>query len=548
MSNKDLRHNNELRNILDLVFRRRLVIFVPFILIFSLVSFIGLYLPNLYRSSTSIFIEPQEVPKDYVRSTVTTEIEGRIRTITQQLTNRTKLLQVISELDLYPEEVRKKTPNEALVKNMRKHLEVEIPTTSEQNFFIVYYLHEDPSKAMLGVSSLVALFIKESLLIREEQAIGTTRFIEEELESSKKILEKQEESIQYFKKRHMGELPNQLEANLKMLDNLHIQLSDNLESQRGTKNRLILYEQELALLAGQLRVSTVIENDNSITVDTTLSQLLIQRDVLLQEINGLESNFTQHHPDLIAAKKELVKVEVHIRAVQKGMAARTDDSSIVTQSRIPNTDINREMNSIKRRLNDDKARFSALEEEERNLRDTIKMYQKRVEAAPRREQQLLSLSRDYENTKQNYQELLDKKLEAQLSENLERSQKGEKFRILDPANMPERPFLPNRIKIILMGLFGGLGLGVGIAFLLESFFPAFHDLTLLKNSLDAPIVMAIPHIVTSREKRRRTIRLFVRFGVSVGLIIALLFLVDRYVIDLNEINNQIGHNLRSLRI
>ena len=170
---------NEIQKIIEIAWRRKWVILVPLVIIFTLVSLYGLYLPNQYRSSSSIFIEPQRVPTDYVRSTVTTDIEDRMRSITQQLTSRTKLLKVVKQLDLYPGMLAEGVPSEVLVARMRNDLNIEVPNRRDGNFFMVYYVHGDPTKAMLAVSNLVSLFIEESLQVRESQAEGTTLFIEE---------------------------------------------------------------------------------------------------------------------------------------------------------------------------------------------------------------------------------------------------------------------------------------------------------------------------------------------------------------------------------
>ncbi len=157
---------NELTNLLDTLWRRKWFIIVPFLIISPLVVLYGLYLPNLYRSSVSIYIEPQKVPEVYVRSTVTTDMQSRIRTIQQQLTSRTKLLKVINDLNLYTEDAQNQALNEDLVSKMRDNLEIEVTNRRDLNFFMVHYTHKDPAKAMLGVSRLVSLFILESLKIR----------------------------------------------------------------------------------------------------------------------------------------------------------------------------------------------------------------------------------------------------------------------------------------------------------------------------------------------------------------------------------------------
>jgi len=205
------------------------------------------------------------------------------------------------------------------------------------------------------------------------------------------------------------------------------------------------------------------------------------------------------------------------------------------------------LSNLRRQLTQIKPRLSSLRQEEQNLRRQISQYQKRIETSPLREQQVAQLTRDYENTKTSYEELLTKKLEAQMSENLEKRQQGEKFQILDPANFPERPFLPNRPKLLAIGFVGGLGGGIGLALILEALFPAFYYLKQLQQqSPGVPIVFGIPYIF-SGEKRlkiwQRTIR---QFFTSVLVVAGGLLLIDKYLIDLVSFVKVIGTNIRGM--
>ncbi|MDF1536359.1 MAG: GNVR domain-containing protein [bacterium] len=539
---------NEIQKMIEIGWRRKWVILVPFIVISVAVTMYGLYLPNQFRSSSSIFIEPQRVPSDYVRSTVTTDIEDRMRSITQQLTSRTKLLKVIKQLDLYPGMMAEGLPSEMLVTRMRKDLTIEVPDRRDGNFFMVHYIHSDPTRAMLAVSSVVALFIEESLQIRELQAEGTTLFIEEELEKLKTVLEEQEQAIQEYKKSFMGELPDQLDANLRMLDNLQLQLSGNQEAQREVGDRVMLIEREISRLEGQISVATSITNsagEQQPVTNTTLDQIIGQRDVLRQRVANMEAIYTDRHPDLIAARKELSRLEETLGSVTENLAA-TDQhpTTPAPVSRIPA--YSTEMTNLRRQLNETRPRLSALQEEEANLRRRIVQYQRRVESAPAREQQLLGLTRDYENTKANYDDLLNKKQEARLSENLEKRQKGEKFQILDQANLPEKPFLPNRPKILAMGFAGGLGLGVGLAMLMETLFPAFYSLRQLQGSVHYPIVMGLPYLdAPSERKRHRARRIYVAVGCAAAMVV-LLLMVQLFLVDLKVVLQTITFNIKGM--
>jgi len=512
------------------------------------VTFWALYQPSLFRSSSSIFIEPQEVPADYVRSTVTSDLEGRMRSISQRFTSRTKLLAVINKLDLYPAAMKKKVPSEVLVEGMRADLSVEVPNRRDSNFFIVHFNHRDPTKAMLAVSKLVSMFIEESLQVRELQAEGTTDFIEEELIKLKLILEKQEQTVQRYKRRYMGELPDQLEANLRMLDNLQLQMNSNQEYQRELDGRVMLLEQEISRLEGELDVfDTLADMEGSPpATNTTLNQIIEQRDEMRRRIANMESMFTSRHPDLVAARRELDRVQDILKAVSEELAKT--ESVVIPAPSVPQiTGYSMELNNLRRQLTEFKPRLSSLRQEEVELNTRIALYQRRIESAPVREQQLTQLTRDYENTTASYEELLNKRMEAQMSENLEKRQKGEKFQILDPANFPEKPFLPNRPKLIAMGFAGGLGGGVGLALFLEALFPAFYSLKQLQQQeLDVPISFGIPHISSREEAHRRLIRVTVGLVTAVIVMVGALILLDRYVIDLLSVFDVISSNVRGM--
>jgi succinoglycan biosynthesis transport protein ExoP len=432
---------------------------------------------------------------------------------------------------------------------MRKDLTVEVPDRRDANFFIVHYVHGDPTKAMLAVSNVVSLFIEESLQVREDQATGTTLFIEEELEKLKKILEEQEQAVQEYKRSYMGQLPDQLDANLRMLDNLQLQLTGNQESQREVGGRVMLIEREMSRLEGQISVATSITNsqgESEPVTNTTLDQLIGQRDVLRQKVGNMEAVYTDRHPDLIAARKELNRLEETLRSVTENLASseQATTSTSAAVDRIPVYSM--EMTNLRRQFNEIKPRFSALQQEESDLRLRISQYQRRVEAAPVREQQLLQLTRDYENTKLNYEDLLNKRQEAMLSENLEKRQQGEKFQILDEANLPEKPYQPNRPKILAIGFTCGLGLGIGLAMLLEALFPAFYSVKQLQGSVQYPIVMGMPYLESPSEtKKNREKALNLIVGSVVSLIV-LLFLVHVFAVDLGAVFKTINFNIKGM--
>ena len=140
-----------------------------------------------------------------------------------------------------------------------------------------------------------------------------------------------------------------------------------------------------------------------------------------------------------------------------------------------------------------------LTEEEKDLKEQMNLYQRRIEDTPKREQELVLLTRDYDLVKTNYQSLLDKNIQAQMAENLERKQKGEQFKILDPAVLPEKPIKPNRNKILLAGGLLGIALGFGLAWFRESLDQSFRTVSDLEEDLGIPVLATIPNL--KKEKK-----------------------------------------------
>ena len=158
---------------------------------------------------------------------------------------------------------------------------------------------------------------------------------------------------------------------------------------------------------------------------------------------------------------------------------------------------------LKEALSEVEAEIRILKGEDKRLRDGIAAYQARVENVPRREQEFKELSRDYEGTRELYQSLSKRFEEAQLAESMEQRQKGEQFRVLDPAVPNPEPAAPNRVRLLVMALVGSLGLAAGAVALVEKADTSFHTLDELRAFSVVPVLVSIPRIVTETDRRRR---------------------------------------------
>ncbi len=499
---------NEIKEYIEIILRRKLIFIFSFVITFLIAVAFAFLLPPIYKSTTLILVEGQKVPEAYVKPTVTTSMQERLKTISQQIMSRTRLEKIIDEVGLYRNEkpgvfkillnklgfnIATRPPvMDELVDKMRKNIELKV---NGKAAFTLSFIGRNPETTMRVANTLASLFIEENLKVREEYAEGTTNFLEDELKIAKAELERQESAVQQFKQRNMGALPSQLDANLRTLDRLQLELQSIRDSIKKSGDQKTILEERLAELQRQ-RIAGV-DSDVTVPLDPLERQLID----LKKEYSRLSATFKDNYPDVMIVKSKIKETEAALKArgntqksVKKGSLDNTKsmtalrlgtESGIKAQLKIVNRDI------------------ISLKKSEKRLKNQIKEYEKRVEMTPANEQRLTALMRDYSISQKNYQSLLQKRLESKLSSNLEKRQKGEQFRVIDAANLPEKPFKPNRQMIVLMGIVLALGVGFGFAYGLEYLNPVFHKAQDLYDFIDIPVLATISEFSpkTLGEKR-----------------------------------------------
>jgi uncharacterized protein involved in exopolysaccharide biosynthesis len=312
-------------------------------------------------------------------------------------------------------------------------------------------------------------------------------------------LRKKEQQIQNFKERFIGQLPQQQDANLRILERLQQQLQTTSQNVRAAEDRVVLFQNQIAYLKNPGAQKTPPSgSERPIREQLPEDPLVTQLNNLKRDLTYAQSKYTESHPDVIDLKKKIAnlepQVEAKLRAQQEGMV---DDSSFVPELD-PAT--KRLLTQYVEQLNEAQLEAKRYKDEVRNLKEQIAQYQKRIEETPRREQELVLLTRDYDLLKANYQSLLDKKIQAQMAENLERKQQGEQFRVLDPARLPEKPIKPDRPRILLMGVLFGLIAGLGLTWFRESLDRSFHSVSDVEVYLALPVIATIPNLTEGKKR------------------------------------------------
>lgn len=493
--------------ILDLIVKRRWFLLVPFSLAMIVGIALAIKLPKVYEASTLILIQPQRVPQNYVQSLVDTDTTQRINTLSQQVLSRTNLENIIKQFNLFSGPETGSMFMEDKVNNLRKRITVDVSTgrrRGESDAFSITFEGKNPKEVMNVTNALASYFIDENLRLREAQAVGTSDFLESELESMKRKLEVVETQLKQYRESYMGELPEQLDSNLRILDRLQEHLGEIQQNYSEAKIRLVALQNEAA--ATREQSTTVIIGQQNQPETNDLDQMRVQ-------LENLQSRYTERHPDVVRLKARIADLE---KQAQSQPAA---DGASTGSGRSPGARLSPEYRAQYNEIMQEMAR---LKEDITDTRQQIASYQKRVENTPKREQELLSLRRDYQNIQSTYDSLLDRKLEADIAVNLERKQKGEQFRVLDPAKLPQKPVKPDMRKLFVMIVGAGLALGGGIIFLLEYLDTTFKRPEDIEEDLELPVLCSVPQIISDKMKRLKRIEhaSCAAFGVLVFVLFA----------------------------
>jgi polysaccharide chain length determinant protein (PEP-CTERM system associated) len=483
----------------------------------SLVTF----LPNIYRSTATVLVDRQQIPETFVRSTVTSALETRLHTISQEILSRSRLEALITRFGLYGD-LRERLPFEEIIRRMRKDIRLELKSAEVRGLheatvaFTIGYQGSDPGTVTLVANTLASFYIEENLKARERQATGTAEFLKGQLGETKKALDELEQRVSQFKRRHLGELPQQMESNLATLERLHTQLRLNADNQTRAVERRQALSSQLAEADSLLGPASVAPG-GAAPPETSEARLARVK----QELTRLRTQFSEKYPDVVLLAAEVTALERELADAKSG-ETKTED----TPAAPPSGPLTPYVLRLKEAMREVEAEIKILKNEDTRLHEGIATYQARVENVPRREQEFRELSRDYDSTRELYQSLLKRSEEAQLAESMEQRQKGEQFRVLDPAVPNTAPAAPNRVRLLLMALIGSLGLAVGVVVLVEHVDNSFHTIDDLRAFGEVPVLVSIPRIMTKTDLRRR--RWHMRLATSAAFVGLLLIVGIAY--------------------
>lgn len=513
-----------------LIYHRKWLVLSVFVVVTGGTFFYAQSLPNIYQSETVIMVDPQKVPESYVKSTVTGDLRNRLGTLSQQILSATRLQKIIDTLNLYPEE-RKTLAREDLITKMRSEITPTIVSdfggSQDLQAFKITYRGKDPRLVAQVTNQLASLFIDENWKAREQQATGTTEFLENQLQATRKDLEDQENKLKDFRLKHVGEMPEQQTVDLQLVGQVQAQLQLEGEALSRAEMQKNMWESMVT------QAAPVVDTDppdlepavKAATAGqpTPGSQAVTPLSIDKAALARLLSKYTPAHPDVKRLKKKIEDEEAQLAATETAAAAaagpapqplpvETTAAEPIpvnrTSKRTPSaeTHFNPILQAQMKNLDGEIAKHKT---EQDRLAKVVAGYRQKLDQIPLREQEIAGLTRDYEMSKAHYGQLLDRELSAETATQLEIRQKGEKFEVLDPAQPAERPSSPKRTLINAAGAIAGLTLGLVLALATELLGMSITGAQDIVDASTLKVLGVIPVIETQRDRTMRRRRLVV---------------------------------------
>jgi polysaccharide chain length determinant protein (PEP-CTERM system associated) len=350
---------------------------------------------------------------------------------------------------------------------------------------------------------LTSFFIDENLRNRRQTSEDTTQFLAKELEAARADLEQQDDRLRRFKASHLGELPEQLQTNLQILTGLQTRLQAETDALETANQQKLYLESLLSQYQGaypQLGSQSTGAELSAANVDDQLARLNAQ-------LADLSVRYKPDHPDVRQLKEKIATLEQWKKQAEAHSSQAEGTAGSVPSAHGPAE--RREAGpalQVENQLSANKLKIARLEQSVRRLDKQIDEYQNRLNVVPLREQEFAEINRDHEQSRAAYESLLNKKTQSEVATDLVKERQGEVFSVIDPPNLPAKPYWPDRFKLSLLGLIFGMALALGATVLVEMLDVRIHKEEDLRDLIALPLLAAIPMLQTAVEQRKQQLR------------------------------------------
>jgi polysaccharide chain length determinant protein (PEP-CTERM system associated) len=503
---KDLTHL-EVSDYFQIVWKRRWYALAVFVLVILGAAAYSWMVPDVFKSETRVMVETPLVSEDYVRSPARSTAEDRMSSIREQLASRTFLERMIEQFQMYGYGTLPEFVMENAVKAARKQIGIE--KTSDKTFTISF-IATDAQFAQMVTRQLAQEVIRISNDSRKDKVLATDQFIDEQLRQSRDALIAREKEIARFKSEHLGELPEQGNANMSALNGLHSQLTaiENAMQQAQERDKLLdfkVQERKRMNLLSQSLATAENPGKPAPAGAKTPSSLEMELEAKKALLAQYMAKYTSHHPDVLTLTRDINRLE---QQIQQQKAARGEEYTPATEltaeagNKDKQTDQRDPMEaSFQFEADGIKAEIARREKEKQDILKQIKVYQGRLNLAPSLDQELATRMREFDVAKVQYDNLQKQKFSTQMATTVEADKKNETYRIIDEANLPVKAQYPNRLQIVLLGIGGGLLLGIGASIGRELMDTAIASEEEAKRILNLPVLVTIPNVPKEKKKK-----------------------------------------------
>lgn len=499
------------------VARRRYVHFlIPLLIGFLAVWGASWLIKARYKSTTVILVEQPSMPKNYVLPNVSEDLQDQLGSISEEIMSRSRLLAIIDKFNLYPSKGKSLTADEK-VADMTKNIDVQLVHDDRGGgitSFSISYSAATPRIAQEITRELSTAVISQNLQARQKESEGTTKFLDEQLQAASQNLAEQEAKVQRYEAAHQGALPSQQQSNLQILAGLQQQLQSEQDALSNAISQRAYYQ---TLIEQYHAMRGPAKTADGATTDVAALDQTLEKD--RAQLADLSSRYTDSYPDVQALKKEIARTEKERdQALAAAKSAKSDESADGSTDPALNSPVMQ----LQGQLEANQVEIANREKDITQLKSRINDYQGRLGAEPASEEQLADLTRGYEQSKVNYDELLKKRDDSQMATSMEEMQEGERFSILDPPSLPSKPDFPNRLKFCAMGLGAGLALGIFVVAGFEMADDRLHSEKGIQDLLPVAILAEIPNISNPLDERRNKRSAVLGLATAVVVVVVIL--------------------------
>lgn len=490
----------DIARFVGIVRRRHLQFLLPLLAGWLLVWGSSWILPPRYKSTTNILVQQPTLSENYVVPNISDEMQARLENTTQQILSTAHLLAIIDKFHLYGAPTKAATGDE-MVEHMRKDMTLDLvrdPQKQEISGFKISYVAKDPHLAQQVTSELTNLFINENSRAGLEASKGTTSFIEKQLSDARADLAVEEQKVRAYEATHQGALPAEAASNLQILSGLQSQLQ-NEEDALGTAKQNRVY---LETMISQERASQIKTGGGGAAGSAELASVNDQLDKMKAQLADLSSRYTDNYPDVKSLKTQIARAEAQREALIAAASRKSADPKQQSDSALGDSPSSATLRQLQGQLQSNQLEIANRTASVADLKNRVGQYEGRLNSSAGTEQQLTELTRAYDQSKANYDDLVKKRDQSAMASDMEQSQQGERFTVLDPPSLPTAPDFPDRLKFCFIGLGSGLVLGLMIASFFEFLDDRLYGEGQIKALLPMAVISEIPEIDTVEDQQR----------------------------------------------